>query len=78
MLRSATERFENVIQELIYKIGKADARIIHNEAKDLSFKLVRDTRYNHDKSPYNPSFRAHIGAGGKQPILVGYYVYISP
>jgi len=78
MLHSATEQFENVIQALIYEIGKADASIIHNEAKDLTFKLVRDTRYSHDKSPYNPAFRAHISAGGKQPIPVGYYVYVSP
>ena len=78
MLHSATEQFESVIQTLIYEIGKADASIIHNEAKDLTFKLVRDTRYSHDKSPYNPAFRAHIGAGGKQPVPVGYYVYISP
>lgn len=78
MLHSATEQFENTIQTLIYEIGKEDPRIIHNEAKDLAFKLVRDTRYSHDKSPYNSAFRAHIAAGGKLPIPVGYYVYISP
>ncbi len=78
MLHSATEQFENIIQTLIYEIGKEDARIIHNEAKDLTFKLVRDTRYSHDKLPYNSAFRAHIAADGKQPIPVGYYVYIRP
>ena len=26
--------------------------------KELTFKLVRDTRFSHDKSPYSPAFRA--------------------
>ena len=33
---------------------------------------------SHDKSPYNPSFRAHIASKGKLPVPVGYYLMIKP
>lgn len=67
-----------LLQELIFKIGKTDSSILHNIPKDLTFKLVRDTRFSHDKSPYNPAFRAHISTMGKQPVPVGYYLMIKP
>lgn len=76
--KAATEQFEQLIQELIYGIGEFDKSVLHNIPKDLTFKLVRDTRFSHDKSPYNPSFRAHISSMGKLPIPVGYYIMIKP
>ena len=51
---------------------------MNNIPKELTFKLVRDTRFSHDKSPYNASFRAHISSMGKLPIPVGYYIMIKP
>lgn len=74
----ANAQFEDFIQSLIYKIGETDGSIAHNIAKELTFKLVRDTRFSNDKSPYNPSMRAHIAAKGKLPIPVGYFVMIKP
>ena len=60
------------------EIGKFDSSILHNEPRDLTFKIVRDTRFSHDKSPYNPAFRAHISSKGKLPVPVGYYLMIKP
>ena len=76
--KEANAAFEAFLQELILEIGKFDSSILHNSPKDLTFKLVRDTRFSHDKSPYNPAFRAHISAKGKLPVPVGYYVMIKP
>lgn len=76
--KKANQEFEDLIQSLIFEIGKTDASILHNDPKDLTFKLVRDTRYSADKSPYNPAFRAHISSIGKLPILVGYFISIMP
>lgn len=67
-----------MLQQLIGEIGKTDPSIIDNDPHDLTFKLVRDTRFSHDKSPYNPAFRAHISSKGKLPIPVGYYIKIQP
>ncbi len=72
--KEATLQFERLIQELICGVGAFDESVLHNVPKELTFKLVRDTRFSHDKSPYNPSFRAHISSRGKLPIPVGYYI----
>lgn len=76
--KEANARFEALVQELILHIGKFDSSILPREAKELTFKLVRDTRFSNDKSPYNPAFRAHIGPRGKLPVPVGYYLVIKP
>lgn len=76
--KAANAAFESLVQELIFRIGEFDNSVIHNEPKNLTFKLVRDTRFSHDKSPYNPAFRAHISSQGKLPIPVGYYLMIKP
>lgn len=76
--KDATVQFEQLVQELIYGIGAFDESVLHNNPKELTFKLVRDTRFSHDKSPYNPSFRAHISSMGKLPIPVGYYIMLKP
>jgi len=76
--QQANAEFEHIIGELIMAIGKFDSSVIHNMPKDLTFKMARDTRFSHDKSPYNPKFRAHISSAGKLPIPVGYYIAIAP
>ena len=76
--KKANAEFESLLQALMLEIGKFDSSILHNDPKDLTFKIVRDTRFSHDKSPYNPAFRAHISAGGKLPVPVGYYLMIKP
>jgi uncharacterized protein (TIGR02453 family) len=74
----AKYEFETIVFELINRINTFDTSIIKTDPKDLLFRLNRDTRFSHDKSPYNPSFRAHISKNGKLPIPVGYYVSIKP
>lgn len=76
--KAASGQFEELLQAMILEIGKYDGSILHNNPKDLTFKLVRDTRFSNDKSPYNPAFRAHISSMGKLPIPVGYYIMIKP
>ena len=76
--KAANTEFMSLIQSLIVRIGAFDQSVLHNEPKSLTFKLVRDTRFSHDKSPYNPAFRAHISSKGKAPIPVGYYLMIKP
>ena len=76
--KKANAEFEKLLQALILEIGKFDNSILQNNPKDLTFKIVRDTRFSHDKSPYNPAFRAHISSKGKLPVPVGYYIMIKP
>ena len=37
-----------LLQELILEIGKTDSSILQNEPRDITFKLVRDTRFSQD------------------------------
>ena len=76
--KAANAEFEDLIQTLILRIGEFYSSILHNQPKELTFKLVRDTRFSHDKSPYNPAFRAHISSKGKLPVPVGYYLMVKP
>ena len=76
--KEANAQFESLLQELIFSIAKFDSSILNSQPKDLTFKIVRDTRFSHDKSPYLPAFRAHIGPSGKLPVPVGYYLMIMP
>ena len=74
----ANAAFEELLQALMLEIGQFDGNILGSSPKELTFKLVRDTRFSHDKSPYLPAFRAHISSRGKLPIPVGYYLMIRP
>jgi uncharacterized protein (TIGR02453 family) len=74
----AKHEFENILFEFINQINIFDNSIKKTDPKDLLFRLNRDTRFSNDKSPYNPSFRAHISKNGKLPVPVGYYISIKP
>lgn len=76
--QGACRAFEELLQVLMLELKKFDDCIPVVEPKELTFKLMRDTRFSHDKSPYNPAFRAHIAPRGKLPVPVGYYLMIKP
>lgn len=76
--KAANAQFEELVQALMCRIGEFDSSVLGHLPKELTFKLVRDTRFSHDKSPYNPAFRAHISSMGKLPVPVGYYLMIKP
>lgn len=75
---AANAAFEAMLARLIETIGRFDPAVPGLEPRRLTFKMMRDTRYSHDKSPYNPALRAHIGPAGKLPVPVGYYVVVKP
>ena len=76
--QQASAQFEALVGALMDRIGTFDSAILGHAPKSLTFKLVRDTRFSRDKSPYNPAFRAHIAPMGKLPIPVGYYLMLRP
>ena len=76
--KAACAQFEELIQALMCRIREFDSSVLGHLPKELTFKLVRDTRFSHDKAPYHPAFRAHISSMGKLPVPVGYYLMIKP
>lgn len=75
---AARDMFEALLIELSGAISVFDPKVPTCPPRKLTFKLQRDTRFSHDKRPYNAAMRAHIGPEGKAPIPCGYYIHIQP
>lgn len=48
------------------------------QAKNGIFRINRDVRFSHDKSPYKTNFGIWFNAGGKKAPTAGYYVNVEP
>ena len=70
--------FEDFIQNIIYGIVRFDSSIASIQVKDCIFRIYRDTRFSHDKTPYKTHTGAFIVKGGKTNPRGGYYVHIEP
>ncbi len=66
------------MQDFIFGIEKYDECILHIYPQDITFKMMRDTRFLTDESSYKPVMRAQISVKGKLPISIGYYISIQP
>jgi len=73
--------FLEVVIELIAAISKFDPSIADCNPKKALFRINRDMRFSHDKSPYKTNFSAGITATGmKKPSQGGgpaYYFHID-
>jgi uncharacterized protein (TIGR02453 family) len=71
--------FEQLSKDLIIEISKFDEEIKHVEVKDCIFRIYRDTRFSHDKTPYKTHFGIYIAtAGGRKSQRAGYYLHLDP
>ena len=74
----AKGEFELLVQRLIEGLDAAGVMTVPHLPKDLTFRLARDTRFSHDKSPYRPAFRAHLSPMGRKPVPAGAYLSLEP
>jgi len=71
--------FEQISQSLINEIGRFDEEVKHLSAKDCIFRIYRDTRFSHDKTPYKSHYGVFIAAGGgRKSVRGGYYLHLEP
>lgn len=71
--------FEQISQALIDEIGHFDEDIKHLSAKECVFRIYRDTRFSHDKTPYKTHYGVFIAAGGgRKSVRGGYYLHLEP
>jgi len=76
--QSALAEFEQMVNYLIAHIAEFDKDIVGVEAKDCIFRIYRDVRFSHDKSPYKNHFGAYISAGGgRKSERAGYYFHLE-
>ena len=71
--------FEQMCKELIAEIATFDEAIKHVEVKECVFRIYRDTRFSHDKTPYKIHFGVYIASeGGRKSQHAGYYLHLDP
>ena len=75
------EEFLTLTTQLIAQIGQFDALILDCNPKKALFRINRDVRFSHDKSPYKTTFSAAIVPNNlKKPSQGGgpaYYFHIN-
>jgi uncharacterized protein (TIGR02453 family) len=66
------------VDKLIAGIAEFDDSVAGLQAKDVVFRINRDIRFCHDKSPYKTNFGVYICPKGKKSGFGGYYLHIEP
>lgn len=64
--------------ECIEKIKLFDPEINDVSAKKSMFRIYRDTRFSHDKTPYKNHIGIFISKGGSHGECSGYYIHFEP
>jgi uncharacterized protein (TIGR02453 family) len=78
LYEAANSNFLNFTNSLIAAIGSFDKNINSIDAKDCVFRIYRDVRFSHDKSPYKTNMGAYIARGGRKSQFAGYYFHLQP
>jgi uncharacterized protein (TIGR02453 family) len=76
--RKVKNEFDDFVLRLIHIVKGIDPDIGFPDVKDCTFRIYRDIRFSHDKSPYKTNFGAYINRGGKNAKWAGYYFHIEP
>lgn len=75
---TAANDFSQMITDLIERLSDTDNSIVGVTAKQSIYRIYRDLRFSHDKTPYKTHFSANIAAGGKSSIKSGFYIQLEP
>ncbi len=70
--------FSNFIQLVIEDLQRSDTTITGLSSRDCLFRINRDIRFSHDKTPYKSNLGASINRGGRKSAFAGYYFHCEP
>lgn len=70
--------FNAFAEQLIAEIGVFDQGVRGLALKDCTYRIYRDTRFSHDKTPYKTHMGVYVCPGGKKSGNAGYYFHIEP
>jgi len=73
----ALKNIQEFVTQVIGGISVFDASISSQKAKDCIFRIYRDVRFSHDKTPYKTHFGAYIAPSGRKSGDAGYYIHIQ-
>lgn len=69
--------WEQDMERLISLVAEYFPDVRGLNVKDCVYRIYRDIRFSHDKSPYKTYFSGVIGKGGRHTVQSGYYVHIG-
>lgn len=75
--QQAKQAFIELSSEVLFELGKHDELYLQVDAKKRMGRLVRDTRFSKDKTPYNPRFMLHMSPYGNEPIPCGPFLCLK-
>ncbi|OJJ38187.1 hypothetical protein ASPWEDRAFT_35776 [Aspergillus wentii DTO 134E9] len=76
--RAAKKDWETFVESLTEKIIEKDGTIPELPAKDLVFRIHRDTRFSKNPTPYKTHLSAAWSRTGKKGPYAFYYVHMQP
>jgi len=74
---NAYQEMLQFIDSLIQKMAEFDPNLKGLEAKKSIFRIYRDVRFSHDKSPFKLNFGGFMVKGGRTSGKAGYYLHIE-
>ena len=74
---AALKNVQEFISQLIAGISVFDTSVSTQEAKKCIFRIYRDVRFSHDKTPYKTHFGAFITPSGRKSGDAGYYIHLQ-
>ena len=66
------------IERILRRASAFDPDLRGVAATDCIYRIYRDIRFSHDKTPYKTFFSAVIGKGGRKCTKACYYVHFEP
>ncbi len=76
--KEAEAKFGELGERLIGLVGGFDPSVRGLTLRDCTYRIYRDTRFSHDKTPYKTHFGLYICPGGKKSGNAGYYFHVEP
>ncbi|MBQ4366737.1 MAG: DUF2461 domain-containing protein [Muribaculaceae bacterium] len=70
--------WEADMERLISLVSQFDGNVRGLDLKGCVYRIYRDIRFSHDKSPYKNYFSGVLGKGGRHTVMSGSYVHFQP
>ena len=64
--------------DFMHGVEEFDPRVSGLGIKDITYRIYRDLRFSHDKSPYKTWYGAYVCPKGKKSGMAGYYIHFEP
>lgn len=74
----ALAEFNAFAEQLIAVLPAIDPAVAGLTLKDCTYRIYRDVRFSHDKSPYKTYMGCYVSPHGKKAGYAGYYFHVEP